>query len=86
MNRKLSQNYNSFSLYPPLISASDYFSAVLASYFLKERLNLLGKIGCALCILGSTVMVIHAPRESEIHNMEELRQKMADPGNWNLVG
>lgn len=68
------------TLVTPLGALSVIASAVLASYFLKERLNLLGKIGCALCILGSTVMVIHAPRESEIHNMEELRQKMADPG------
>ena len=53
---------------------------MLASYFLKERLNLLGKLGCACCIIGSTVMVIHSPRESDIHNMEELRMKMAEPG------
>ena len=37
-------------------------------------------IGCACCILGSTVMVIHSLRESDIHNMEELRLKMAEPG------
>lgn len=68
------------TLVTPLGALSVIASAVLASYFLKERLNLLGKIGCACCILGSTVMVIHSPRESDIHNMEELRLKMAEPG------
>ena len=45
----------------------------------------LGEIGCACCILGSTVMVIHSPRESDIHNMEELRLKMAEPGTTLIV-
>jgi len=37
------------------------FSAVLSSTLLKEKLNIHGKLGCFLCILGSTVIVIHAP-------------------------
>ena len=55
-----------------------YFSAVLASYFLDEKLNLLGKIGCILCILGSTVIVIHAPQEEEVANLTEMFEKLLD--------
>jgi hypothetical protein len=56
------------------------FRAVLSSKLLKERLNLLGKIGCAVCLLGSTVIVIHSPKEEEVASMEDLAQKMKDAG------
>uniref|UniRef100_A0AAR2K101 NIPA magnesium transporter 2 n=1 Tax=Pygocentrus nattereri TaxID=42514 RepID=A0AAR2K101_PYGNA len=55
-------------------------SAVLSSYFLTERLNLHGKLGCLLSILGSTTMVIHAPQEEEIDNLEDMAKKLVDPG------
>lgn len=55
-------------------------SAVLSSYFLTERLNLHGKLGCLLSILGSTTMVIHAPKEEEISSLEEMAAKLVDPG------
>uniref|UniRef100_H0VM35 NIPA magnesium transporter 2 n=3 Tax=Rodentia TaxID=9989 RepID=H0VM35_CAVPO len=48
------------TLVTPLGALSVLVSAILSSYFLNERLNLHGKIGCLLSILGSTVMVIHA--------------------------
>ena len=55
-------------------------SAVLSSYFLNERLNLHGKVGCILCILGSTVIVIHAPHKEEVANLSEMGFKLKDPG------
>lgn len=55
-------------------------SAVLSSYFLNERLNVHGKIGCLLCILGSTVMVIHAPQEEEVASLSAMAEKLKDPG------
>lgn len=55
-------------------------SAVLSSYFLTERLNLHGKLGCLLSILGSTTMVIHAPQEEEITSLEDMAEKLVDPG------
>jgi len=56
------------------------YSAVLSSYWLSERLNLLGKIGCILCLLGSTVVVIHSPREQEVRTLVEFVTKMQDHG------
>lgn len=56
-------------------------SAILSSYFLTERLNLHGKLGCLLSILGSTTMVIHAPKEEEIDSLEVMSRKLVDPGN-----
>ena len=53
---------------------------MMASYFLKEKLNLLGKLGCLMCILGSTLMVLHSPKEAEIQTMEELLDRILEPG------
>lgn len=36
-------------------------SALLSALLLHEHLNLLGKLGCLLCLLGSTVIVLHTP-------------------------
>ncbi|KAI9244835.1 magnesium transporter NIPA-domain-containing protein [Phascolomyces articulosus] len=51
-------------LVTPLGALSVVVSAILSSIFLKERLSLTGKIGCFICIVGSIVIVLHAPEES----------------------
>ncbi|XP_049627389.1 magnesium transporter NIPA2-like [Suncus etruscus] len=68
------------TLVTPLGALSVLVSAILSSYFLSERLNLHGKSGCLLSILGSTVMVIHAPKEEEIETLDEMSRKLGDPG------
>jgi len=67
------------SLVTPLGALSVIVSAVMASKYLKERLNLLGKLGCFLCILGSTIIVIHSPKEKEVENLDVLFEKLQDP-------
>lgn len=54
------------SLVTPLGALSVIVAAIMASKFLNERLNLLGKLGCFLCIVGSTIIVIHSPKEVEV--------------------
>ncbi|CAI5652671.1 magnesium transporter NIPA2 [Oreochromis niloticus] len=68
------------TLVTPLGALSVLVSAVLSSYFLNERLNVHGKIGCLLCVLGSTVMVIHAPQEEEVASLSAMSEKLLDPG------
>ncbi|XP_034036513.1 magnesium transporter NIPA2 isoform X2 [Thalassophryne amazonica] len=68
------------TLVTPLGALSVLVSAILSSYFLTERLNLHGKLGCLLSILGSTTMVIHAPQEEEISSLEHMAKKLVDPG------
>ncbi|XP_005103082.1 magnesium transporter NIPA2 isoform X2 [Aplysia californica] len=68
------------TLVTPLGALSVIVSAVLSARVLKEKLNILGKVGCLLCVLGSTIMVIHSPKEQEIHDVEELLDKMKEPG------
>jgi magnesium transporter len=68
------------SLVTPLGALSVIITAVLASKFLNEKLNLLGKMGCFLCIIGSTIIVIHSPKETEINDLNLLIEKAQDPG------
>lgn len=68
------------TLVTPLGALSVLVSALLSSRVLKERLNLLGKVGCGLAIIGSTIMVIHSPKEQEVANMAELEDKLKQPG------
>jgi len=37
-------------------------------------------MGCLLCILGSTVIILHSPKEEEISNLSELIIKIREPG------
>ncbi|CAN8208399.1 unnamed protein product [Coccothraustes coccothraustes] len=67
------------TLVTPLGALSVLISAILSSYFLNEKLNIHGKLGCVLSILGSTVMVIHAPEEEEVTSLEEMERKLQDP-------
>lgn len=67
------------TLVTPLGALSVLVSAILASRWLNEKLNLLGKVGCLVCILGSTVVVIHSPKEQELKTMDELINKLQDP-------
>ncbi|XP_053233091.1 magnesium transporter NIPA4 [Podarcis raffonei] len=64
----------------PLGALSVLISAILSSYLLGERLNLLGKLGCMLSIVGSTVLVIHAPEEEEVTTLDEMASKLKEPG------
>lgn len=66
------------SLVTPLGALSVIVAAILSSRFLNERLNLLGKLGCLLCIIGSTIIVIHSPKETEINDLELLVEKARD--------
>lgn len=66
------------SLVTPLGALSVIVAAILSSHYLNERLNLLGKLGCFLCIIGSTIIVIHSPKEVEIESLDLLKEKLTD--------
>ena len=68
------------TLVTPLGALSVLISAVLSAHFLNEKLNIIGKIGCVLTAIGSTVMVIHAPKEGEIKTVAELLMRVQDTG------
>lgn len=58
-------------LVTPLGAVSVFVSAVLASIFLNERLGFDGKVGCVLCVLGSVVIILHAPEDPKVETIDE---------------
>ena len=55
-------------------------SAVLAHFILEEKLHIFGVLGCALCVVGSTTIVLHAPQERNIESVKEVWQLATEPG------
>ncbi|GMM34900.1 hypothetical protein DASC09_022250 [Saccharomycopsis crataegensis] len=67
-------------LVTPLGALSVIIGAILAAIFLKEELGTLGKMGCAICILGSVIIVLHAPPDKEIETVDEILDYALKPG------
>lgn len=44
---------------------------------------MLGILGCVLCIVGSTTIVLHAPEEREVHSVKEVWHLALEPGEHN---
>ncbi|XP_010256296.1 PREDICTED: probable magnesium transporter NIPA6 isoform X2 [Nelumbo nucifera] len=59
-------------LVTPLGALSIIVSAVLAHFLLDEKLQKMGVLGCILCMVGSTVIVLHAPEESTPNSVLEI--------------
>lgn len=53
---------------------------MLAAVFLKEELGPLGRIGCAICLIGSVIIVLHAPPDTEIETVDEILNYALQPG------
>ncbi|XP_004139056.1 probable magnesium transporter NIPA6 isoform X1 [Cucumis sativus] len=66
-------------LVTPLGALSIIVSAVLAHFILKERLHKLGVLGCVMCIAGSVIIVVHAPRELSITSVQEIWTMATQP-------
>ncbi|OTF77243.1 magnesium transporter NIPA2-like protein, partial [Euroglyphus maynei] len=60
------------SLVTPLGALSVLVSSLLAHKYLKENLNIFSKIGCSLAIIGSTVIVLHAPKEGKVDTLDDI--------------
>ncbi|KAJ6803370.1 putative magnesium transporter NIPA6 [Iris pallida] len=63
-------------LVTPLGALSIIVSAVLAHFILGEKLQRMGILGCVLCIVGSTMVVLHAPEEKTPTSVDQI---------WNLA-
>ncbi|KAF9108835.1 hypothetical protein BGX29_005746 [Mortierella sp. GBA35] len=66
-------------LVTPLGALSVVICAILSSIFLRERLNLQGKVGCAQCIVGATIIVFHAPEQASVKTIQEFKHLMIQP-------
>ncbi|WMV53979.1 hypothetical protein MTR67_047364 [Solanum verrucosum] len=54
-------------------------NAALAHMILGEKLHIFGMVGCVLCVVGSTTIVLHAPQERQIESVKELWDLATEP-------
>jgi hypothetical protein len=57
-------------------------SAVLAHFMLDEKLQRVGVLGCILCIVGSTVIILHAPEERSPSSVEQIWGLATQPSKF----
>jgi hypothetical protein len=67
-------------LVTPLGALSVLTGTILGAYFLKERLGTLGKLGCALCIVSSVLIVANAPPDKDIQTVDGILDYALKPG------
>ncbi|KAI9314474.1 magnesium transporter [Dichotomocladium elegans] len=67
-------------LITPLGALSVIIGAILATVFLKERLGIIGIIGCLLSLIGAVIIILHAPEDPQVDSVEELVSYMIQPG------
>ncbi|KAF8920650.1 magnesium transporter NIPA-domain-containing protein [Mucidula mucida] len=67
-------------LVTPLGALSVLIGAILASFLLKERLGHLGRVGCALALIGSLIIVLHAPEDKPVETVDEILEYAVHPG------
>ncbi|RSL48374.1 hypothetical protein CEP51_015640 [Fusarium floridanum] len=73
-------------LVTPLGALSVVICAVLSAIFLKERLSMVGKVACFLCIVGSVVIVMNAPHGTSVNNIQEMQKYFITPGFLSYAG
>jgi magnesium transporter len=73
-------------LVTPLGALSVVITTILSAIFLKERLSMVGKVGCFLCIIGSVVIVMNAPAESSAATIQEMQGFVIAPGFLSYAG
>ncbi|MCO5587703.1 hypothetical protein L7F22_041654 [Adiantum nelumboides] len=67
-------------LVTPLGALSVVICAILSSFFLNEKLTLFGKIGCFLCIVGSTVIALNGPEQHAAGEIKEFQKLFLSVG------
>ncbi|KAJ7661036.1 magnesium transporter NIPA-domain-containing protein [Mycena rosella] len=78
-------NFAAYTFAPPIMvtplgALSVIIGAILASFLLNERLGHLGRVGCALCLLGSSIIVLHAPPDEELQTVTQFLDYALQPG------
>jgi drug/metabolite transporter (DMT)-like permease len=73
-------------LVTPLGALSVVITTILSAIFLKERLSIVGKIGCFNCIIGSVVIVLNAPEQSAVADIQEMKHFVIAPGFLSYAG
>ena len=67
-------------------SLSVVVASVLSAIFLKERLSFVGKIGCAICVIGSIIIVLNAPSSATVNTIQDMQKLVIKPGFLSWTG
>lgn len=73
-------------LVTPLGALSVVVTTILSSIFLKERLSFVGWVSCAICIMGSVIIVVNAPQQSAVKDIQEMQHYVIAPGFLSYAG
>lgn len=73
-------------LVTPLGALSVVVTTILSAIFLKERLSFVGKVACFLCIIGSVVIVVNAPQQSSVADIQQMKGFVVAPGFLSYAG
>lgn len=73
-------------LVTPLGALSVVIATVLSAIFLKERLSLVGKVACFLCVVGSLVIVLNAPKNAPVANIQQMQGFVIHPAFLTYAG
>lgn len=73
-------------LVTPLGALAVVITTILSAIFLKERLSFVGKVGCFNCIIGSVVIVLNAPEQSSVSDIQEMQHFVIAPGFLSYAG
>ncbi|KAI9891550.1 MAG: hypothetical protein M1814_002673 [Vezdaea aestivalis] len=73
-------------LVTPLGALSVVVCTILSAIFLKERLSFVGKVGCFMCIVGSVVIVLNAPTQSAVKDIQDMKNYVRQPGFLSYAG
>jgi uncharacterized membrane protein len=78
-------NFAAYTFAPPILvtplgALSVLIGAVLASFLLKEELGHLGRVGCGLSLIGSLIIVLHAPEDKPVETVDEILGYAVHPG------
>jgi drug/metabolite transporter (DMT)-like permease len=73
-------------LVTPLGALSVVITTILSAIFLKERLSMVGKVACFLCIVGAVVIVMNAPENSAVANIQQMQAFVITPGFLTYTG
>ncbi|KAF9443476.1 DUF803-domain-containing protein [Macrolepiota fuliginosa MF-IS2] len=78
-------NFAAYTFAPPILvtplgALSVLIGAILASFLLNEELGHLGRLGCTLCLIGSLIIVLHAPEDKPVETVDEILNYALQPG------
>ncbi|KAL8287210.1 hypothetical protein RQP46_003662 [Phenoliferia psychrophenolica] len=78
-------NFAAYTFAPPILvtplgALSVLIGAVLAAIFLDENLDKIGISGCSLCLVGSVIIILHAPEDREVNTVDEVLAYALQPG------